>query len=72
MVKVTDEINANLCPICQNINQCMLGQPEPCWCYSAQIPSTIFEKIPPELQHKSCICKKCIAQFNVELAIRAK
>ena len=68
MSKNTYHLDDTICPICQNKNLCQAHQPESCWCHSSKVPQAIIDKVPPKLQHKSCICQACIEQFNFELA----
>lgn len=66
----TDQIDDTICPICQSKNLCQADQPETCWCYSIKVPQALTDKVPSQLQRKSCICQACIEQFNFDLATR--
>lgn len=69
-------INEDICPLCHKPNNCEHHQAGPykdsCWCDNLHIPRSVFDKVPPELLFKACICKKCLLkngakEFHFEL-----
>ncbi|GAA6173319.1 hypothetical protein NBRC116592_29890 [Colwellia sp. KU-HH00111] len=69
----TDEmINASLCPICQQDNNCgetlacgtgACNTAAVCWCNSdeVQFSAQVLNKVPDNAKGKACICKRCVA-----------
>lgn len=59
------------CPVCGKPNDCELDPQKnaaDCWCFHTQIPRALLDRIPLEERNKSCICKNCVhqAQLNGE------
>ncbi len=57
-------INAQLCPFCKSMNNCMIQSDKACWCKSVVVPAELSEMVPVELMRKSCICQDCVALFH--------
>lgn len=56
-------IDESVCPFCQNKNSCMAQTDTTCWCNNVDIPKLLLKLVPEELNHKACICNKCIQLF---------
>ena len=59
--------DAGVCPLCGESNKCaMLADPNAteCWCESVVFPQELLDQVPPQLDRKACICKKCVDSFN--------
>lgn len=57
-------INPNICPFCKKDNNCMVNNPNNCWCNDIKVPEDLREFIPNEYKLKACICKECILSFK--------
>ena len=62
----TTAIDASLCPLCQQANQCAMevekasGIPQAaCWCTTRKIDVALLSQIPPESRGLACICARC-------------
>ncbi len=66
---MTNTINEKTCPFCQALNACMAKTEKACWCNYVQIPTTLIDLVPVDLQGKSCICLACINLFNENPAL---
>jgi hypothetical protein len=60
--------DASLCPLCGNPNECQLCTAAvykgPCWCYGVQIPAALVARVPDESRNRSCICRRCVEEFQ--------
>ncbi|WP_350226383.1 cysteine-rich CWC family protein [Thalassotalea sediminis] len=61
-----------ICPLCQRENRCGINNETACWCLTAKVPKALIRQLPTSKQGKACICAKCIAAFNTNLAYEAK
>jgi polyferredoxin len=59
-----DMPNDKRCPLCKVENNCMMLSEEPCWCVKADIPSSLIDLVPADLQRKSCICLSCVTAYH--------
>jgi hypothetical protein len=59
-----------ICPLCCGPNGCQLCSPAaykgPCWCASVEIPKELLARVPEELRNRACICRQCVARFQIE------
>ena len=62
---MTVSIDACVCPICGEPNQCAIELAkvsdtpiEECWCISVKISEETLSKVPHHLLNKACICNK--------------
>jgi prepilin-type N-terminal cleavage/methylation domain-containing protein/prepilin-type processing-associated H-X9-DG protein len=66
--------NPALCPLCGGLNDCQQCSPDapkgPCWCTRVEVPAALLARVPEALRHRACICRKCIARFQLESAAR--
>ncbi|GLX66479.1 cysteine-rich CWC family protein [Paenibacillus glycanilyticus] len=61
------DYSASECPICKGNNQCgnLQGLPAgECWCSKETFPKAVFERIPPELSGKACVCQACLERLK--------
>ena len=56
--------NERTCPLCNSNNACGINQPEPCWCLQKSVPKALLAQVPSNQIDKTCICSKCIDQYN--------
>ncbi|HJF34139.1 MAG TPA: cysteine-rich CWC family protein [Sporosarcina psychrophila] len=67
MAEKFDTAESYQCPICNENNNCCnstnksLAQ---CWCSGEFFPQAIFVLVPYDKLRKSCICKKCLDEFQ--------
>jgi hypothetical protein len=66
MSSPTAILDASLCPICGQANQCAMeteratGQKQPpCWCTRAAFAPDLLAQLPPAVQGQACICQAC-------------
>lgn len=65
-------VDENRCPLCGETNLCeniaAKALQSNCWCSDKTItfPQALLEKLPAGLKNKSCICKKCVLEFNAK------
>lgn len=65
-MQVALPIDPNLCPLCQQPNQCAMEveqaigvkQP-PCWCSQAKFEAALLSRIPEHARGKACLCNAC-------------
>ncbi|MDD2881173.1 MAG: cysteine-rich CWC family protein [Rhodoferax sp.] len=63
----TPPINAQICPLCGQPNQCAMEveratgvkQP-PCWCTQTQFSAELLNKIPEAARGVACLCATCV------------
>ncbi|RME45989.1 MAG: hypothetical protein D6791_09405 [Chloroflexi bacterium] len=59
--------NPAICPLCGSPNQCALAA-DPhageCWCESVVFPEELLARIPATALRKSCVCQKCLEEFQ--------
>ncbi|CAM3548093.1 cysteine-rich CWC family protein [Paenibacillus lupini] len=63
------EISEARCPICKEENNCGNLARLPagaCWCSKETFPQAVFERIPPELAGKACVCQACLYKLKHE------
>ncbi|ORU92880.1 MAG: hypothetical protein A6F70_04060 [Cycloclasticus sp. symbiont of Bathymodiolus heckerae] len=60
-------INEKECPLCKELNHCMVNSSEPCWCIDKSFPQTLVDSVKPELKNKACICARCADLHNSTL-----
>lgn len=57
-----------ICPLCGGPNECQLCSPAtykgPCWCARVNIPAGLLERVPPAARNQSCICARCVAEYQ--------
>jgi prepilin-type N-terminal cleavage/methylation domain-containing protein len=62
-----------LCPLCGAPNDCQLcataAYKGPCWCVSAEFPAALLARVPEEFRNRACICRTCVANFQLERAL---
>jgi hypothetical protein len=55
------------CPLCGEPNQCALvADPDAseCWCESVILPEELLAKIPENTFRKTCVCQKCLKDYQ--------
>ncbi len=60
-------LDTDKCPLCGAANQCaMAADPAAtkCWCELVTFPEALLAQIPSEAVRKTCVCQKCLAQFQ--------
>jgi hypothetical protein len=60
-------IDTARCPLCGGTNQCALStdpDADECWCATLEFPEELLAQIPQEAVRKTCICKKCLAEYQ--------
>ena len=58
------------CPLCGRPNQCALAadpNATKCWCDSVEFPHELLAKIPENAVRKTCVCKKCLKEYQESL-----
>tara|TARA_R110000868_G_scaffold134243_2_gene346151 strand:- start:309 stop:527 length:219 start_codon:yes stop_codon:yes gene_type:complete len=58
--------NKQICPFCQQANQCGVNAAKGCWCLSQTIPPRLINLLPAKMQGKDCICAQCVDAFNLD------
>ena len=60
-------INAKICPLCGQANQCAMEveratgvQQAPCWCTQIQFSAELLNKIPEAARGIACLCAACV------------
>ncbi|MDE5413469.1 cysteine-rich CWC family protein [Alkalihalobacterium chitinilyticum] len=62
------KIDVKKCPLCYEVNHCGNEETQSaCWCSKESFPKEIFELIPKDQLHRSCICQNCLDQFKRSL-----
>lgn len=60
--------NPSLCPLCGGSNDCQLCSDAPvkgpCWCANVEIPDALLARVPENLRHRACICRRCVETFH--------
>lgn len=54
-------IDPRCCPLCGRPNACARdgSQAISCWCFTTDIPPQLRQRLPPQLQDRVCICRRC-------------
>ncbi|MEH6626471.1 MAG: cysteine-rich CWC family protein [Motiliproteus sp.] len=64
--------NKTRCPLCGHENGCQ-NMPQnrggDCWCFIANIPKPLLEKVPESERRRSCICRHCVDAYKAEKGI---
>lgn len=66
-MNVDQSLNTAKCPLCGGPNQCALAvdaAATECWCDSVVFPDELLAQIPEDAVGKTCVCQKCLAQFQ--------
>lgn len=62
-----NEVDNAKCPLCGESNQCAVAA-DPnaiaCWCESVTFPDELLAKMPADAVRKSCVCQKCLLEFQ--------
>lgn len=64
-----DTTNDQVCPICQQLNQCVIsrgqGSINDCWCMHLEekIPDELLNMVPADLRGKACVCENCLQRY---------
>lgn len=62
-----------LCPFCKKDNFCEVKIPNnDCWCKYVKFDKELLDLIPEKFKMKSCICKKCVDEFNKDKLLFVK
>jgi prepilin-type N-terminal cleavage/methylation domain-containing protein/prepilin-type processing-associated H-X9-DG protein len=63
------------CPLCGAANECQLcsptSRPGPCWCASLEMPAALLARVPKELHHRACVCRRCVENSQLERELAA-
>ena len=62
---MTINVDASLCPLCQQKNRCDVASPLGCWCSLEKVPHALIQLVPDDKKGQSCICQTCIKKFNL-------
>lgn len=61
-------LNAPLCPICGQPNECAASASgrfaAECWCLTFTFSQALLARVPPDLERRACICRRCAEQGN--------
>ena len=53
-------IDTRACPLCGGDNACgMAAGKEDCWCFHAEIPAEVLDRVPAEARGAACVCRGC-------------
>lgn len=63
LVRVAQNKQELICPICQQVNACGVAGERSCWCMDMKVPAELIAQLPEELQGTQCICQACIKRF---------
>lgn len=69
MTKTKSDIHQQLCPLCQQKNQCAnidaSDENKTCWCHDPdiQFPKALLDQVPKQIKGKACICQQCAKSF---------
>jgi hypothetical protein len=61
------KINAAICPLCGEPNDCALAaDPDAaeCWCDDLEFPQELLDQVPINAVHQTCICRTCLERYN--------
>jgi prepilin-type N-terminal cleavage/methylation domain-containing protein/prepilin-type processing-associated H-X9-DG protein len=62
--------DASHCPLCGGPNDCQLCSPAvhkgPCWCVSVEFTEALLARVPEAARNRACICRPCVAGFQLE------
>jgi len=48
------------CPLCGSGNACgMAAGKSDCWCFEAEIPAEVLERVPAQAKGAACVCQGC-------------
>ncbi|WP_082768857.1 cysteine-rich CWC family protein [Paraglaciecola hydrolytica] len=54
---------SQVCPFCQQSNQCGENNASGCWCIRQAVPAELLSLLPESAKNVVCICATCIATF---------
>ncbi|MFC1996399.1 cysteine-rich CWC family protein [Chloroflexota bacterium] len=60
-------LDTAICPLCGEPNHCAMAadaNTSGCWCESIIFPEELLEKIPENAVRKTCVCQKCLAEYQ--------
>lgn len=55
------------CPLCGGPNQCAVAadpNATACWCELVEFPPKLLAQIPEEAVRKTCVCQKCLEEYQ--------
>jgi hypothetical protein len=61
------ETNTAKCPLCGGPNECALAadpNATECWCDTLTFPRELLAKIPDDAVRKTCVCQKCLNEYQ--------
>lgn len=68
------EIDASLCPLCNQPNACAMAaglRAADCWCMAAPVSRAALDRVPQEQRGKRCICPRCARELPAGPAVAA-
>ena len=68
-IETRPKIDTSICPLCGQPNDCaMTADPKTtrCWCKDLEFPRELFDLIPENALHQTCICRDCVDRFILE------
>ena len=60
-------LNIAICPLCGEPNQCAMAadtDATACWCEGVVFPEALLAQIPTNAVRKTCVCQKCLTNFQ--------
>lgn len=58
-----DRVDPSRCPLCGQGNGCgMVAGSSECWCFSAEIPADVLNRVPAEARGGACVCRNCASK----------
>ncbi len=64
-IRMTINLDASHCPLCQQDNRCDVASAQGCWCSLEKVPKALIQQVPDDKKGQSCICQTCIKKFNL-------
>ena len=54
------DVDPRRCPLCGGPNDCGIAAgASTCWCFTAEIPADVRDRIPPDARDLACVCRAC-------------